>query len=408
MGRGHQIAIKYILFGSLFHLAAGLHREHDISRATTGLNNNTPTLCFYANQAGPRGTEIGMYDFADEAERQWCTTSKIIFPSKEWAKKDKPASTLSKFISRFGESNVIGSDSYDSIRRTAVKHGCDFLYVVKYGTKKSEPSWWALKPHGQDNLKVGIHNVFVIGDGERHGDTYCSYAAEMKTACIVPYMVAYPPADAQRYGNLRKELGIPQDATVLCRHGGTNTFDLRDAHLAVIDTARQYGNKLHFVMLNTNTFDGGELPNIHYVSATTTIEGKERFFNTCDGMIHGRSSGETFGLSVAEFSVRNKPVITYPGKDQVHVNILGDVGYVYHNAGEARQHIQGFVEHGIPRKQYNAYGSYSPDQIMKKFRDGFLAPSGIDVGDCGKSKARMSGASLYKDTWVERHLLADA
>ena len=37
-------------------------------------------------------------------------------------------------------------------------------------------------------------------------------------------------------------------------------------------------------------------------------------------MIHGRSDGETFGLAVAEFSVANKPVITYSeSKDREHL-----------------------------------------------------------------------------------------
>ena len=40
-------------------------------------------------------------------------------------------------------------------------------------------------------------------------------------------------------------------------------------------------------------------------------------------MIHARLEGETFGLAIAEFSVANKPVITYSkSKDKEHLRIL--------------------------------------------------------------------------------------
>ena len=40
---------------------------------------------------------------------------------------------------------------------------------------------------------------------------------------------------------------------------------------------------------------------------------KVKFINTCDAMIHARAMGETFGLAVAEFSKKNKPVIFVSG-----------------------------------------------------------------------------------------------
>ena len=42
-------------------------------------------------------------------------------------------------------------------------------------------------------------------------------------------------------------------------------------------------------------------------------------------MLHARKDGETFGLAVAEFSVANKPIITYANsKDKEHLRILNN------------------------------------------------------------------------------------
>ena len=38
---------------------------------------------------------------------------------------------------------------------------------------------------------------------------------------------------------------------------------------------------------------------------------KVKFINSCDAMLHARSLGESFGLSCAEFAIKNKPILTY-------------------------------------------------------------------------------------------------
>ena len=79
-----------------------------------------------------------------------------------------------------------------------------------------------------------------------------------------------------------------------------------------------------------------------------TYSEKEAFYRTCDAMLHARRDGETFGLAVAEFSVRNKPVITKGASKRwvaslhyraiaglacsiVYVYILFSIPYHYHN-----------------------------------------------------------------------------
>ena len=62
---------------------------------------------------------------------------------------------------------------------------------------------------------------------------------------------------------------------------------------------------------------------------------KVEFINTCDAMLHARYIGESFGLSCAEFSVRNKPIITYEkSPERNHIDTLGEKGIYYENYSE--------------------------------------------------------------------------
>ena len=102
------------------------------------------------------------------------------------------------------------------------------------------------------------------------------------------------------------------------------------------------------------------------------------FFAACDAMLHARSEGETFGLAVAEFSLRNKPVITYDGEmhgySRAHVNILSDVGYYYHDFESLRTVVASLIE-GIPKRNWNAYKQYRREEIIAKFKKVFIDPA---------------------------------
>lgn len=81
---------------------------------------------------------------------------------------------------------------------------------------------------------------------------------------------------------------------------------------------RRDKNKLMFLFLGTEKFNKKvnrpeEHPQIIYLPTNSDLRYKEDYIKTCDVMLHARTVGETFGLAVAEFSVRNKPVITFPG-----------------------------------------------------------------------------------------------
>ena len=90
----------------------------------------------------------------------------------------------------------------------------------------------------------------------------------------------------------------------------------------VYDIAK-HNNNIYFLFVNTQKFCP-DLPNIIHLNVIVDLNDKRRFINTCDAMLWARSDGETFGLSIAEFSICNKPVIACKTGDLAHVELLKD------------------------------------------------------------------------------------
>lgn len=163
----------------------------------------------------------------------------------------------------------------------------------------------------------------------------------------------------------RRKLGIPLCATVLGRHGGYHNFWSTVNNLLL--EALLFDDNLYVILMNTarivlrsgivlfqqnkassrydqakNADDqivrlsgpidgiyGGSQSfyyvdevrgqklldeRIRYVAGTWDKRKKESFIAACDAMLHVRMDGETFGLSVAEFAIQNKFIITHAAR----------------------------------------------------------------------------------------------
>ena len=124
------------------------------------------------------------------------------------------------------------------------------------------------------------------------------------------------------------------------------------------------------MLVNTPRFC--DHPHVIHLAATSDVTRKTRFINTCDAMLHARVSGETFGLAVGEFSIRNKPVFTWLGSDdKCHIRILlGKGGIFYTEADDLRGLLQTYrPEPG----DYDCYSRrFNPDAVMRQFEEVFL------------------------------------
>jgi len=343
-------------------------------------------IAFIEQKISEQGTSVAVYDYAHYNEKILGNTSitySLVGGTKE---------VEEKFGTRFN--HHIYKDRAD-LDRMLQEHGVDFAYFQKSG--KKEDAYTDVCPYG-------VHCVFTTS--YPHGDIHASISQYLNdrnhTSCpVAPYMVTMPE-DA---GDMRDELGIPEDVIVYGRHGGFTNFSLDFVKEEVIRALAEQEN-VYFLFLNTEEFvPKGSLGYDRCIHLPSTPDRNRvaAFINTCDAMIHGRRGGETFGLACGEFSILNKPVITWSpptgvgalklhirnfwvklfGKKsriphrmpRAHIDILGNRAVVYHDAEELRE-IFDHPESWLNRfEDWDAYSKdYAPEPIMHRFAEVFLSP----------------------------------
>jgi hypothetical protein len=77
---------------------------------------------------------------------------------------------------------------------------------------------------------------------------------------------------------------------------------------------------------------------------------------------------------VGEFSIKNKPVITWAdGYDRHHVEVLGNKGIYYRTPEDLCRLLMAFGP--MPGGDWDAFSAeFAPEPVMRKFAEVFLAP----------------------------------
>jgi hypothetical protein len=303
------------------------------------------TVLFFDPNLNERGTSIATYDYAHYNETVLGNKSIITSLNTSELK------SFDKFNSRF-DTHIF--DSFSQIQ----KFPCDYFYSLKYGFNDN-----MLHPDAK-NL---VHVVFP--SYEPHGDVYAYVSKWLagnhgNKSPYVSHMVNLPEVES----NFKEFFNI-KDQLVIGWYGGNN-FEIPFAKQAVIDVALKRKD-IVFLFMNQDSFCN--LSNVIFIEGTTDQEQKVAFINTCDVMIHARERGETFGLAVAEFSSKNKPVITYSlSPERNHIEILQDKGIYYSNYLELLNILTNIQHSDINEKEWNCYQNYTPEKIIQQFNQVFL------------------------------------
>jgi hypothetical protein len=180
----------------------------------------------------------------------------------------------------------------------------------------------------------------------------------------VPYMVNLPDVKE----DMRDELGIPRDAIVFGRNGGHDSFNLDFAKTAVKESLNKKDN-IYYLFQGTDKFL--DHPRVIHLPATPNLIEKTKFINTTDALLHARDLGESFGQTCAEFSSKNKPVITwFKSPERNHIDILGDKGFFYNDFNDLLKILIEFEPDSS--KDWNCYSEYLPIPVMDKFKSLYL------------------------------------
>ena len=350
----------------------------------------TMAFCLSLPQLSMRGTEVALFDYMDFGEKLLDLRVLILFDAHHhW---NFPG-TIDKFTSRFGAENVLGVDHWAQVDPILTERGATHLVVIKFGP-----------PDGHLSRLPGVRNCVLANFDARqpHGHVFARVSAAIPgNAPVVPHIVRSPPslpADGDQPADMRGVLGIPHAATVFGRHGGFDQFNI-DFVLSTVVTVAAEHPQIYFLFMNTKPWTGcEERSNIIFLPPTSDALLKSRFIRSCDAMLHARGRGETFGLAVAEFSVHNRPVLTSSEhhenhRERAHLDILGSKGLYYHDEPSLRNMLTTFDATRARGGNWNAYESFTPDLVMKRFRDVFiLEEEGTTAVEVDAINGRQRGA----------------
>jgi len=314
-------------------------------------------IAFHENSLNIRGSSVSLYDYAHYNEIMLGNKSIILIPKSSIKERKNDQIAINKFKKRFR------LFFYDDFEQILEDEKCDVFYVIKYGTNDGIFS---------RKIKTCVHCVFSMT--EEHGDVYAGVSQQIAEkfgkTLFVPHMISLEQSKTDE--NLRAKLGIPLNGKVFGYHGGNDSFNILFAIESVKRAVRVLDN-IWFVFINIPKFDNH--PNIFFLEKITDPDEKNKFISTCDACIEAQRYGQSFGLSLGEFSVNNKPIITYGGYDVMNDNykkILGNNALYYNNQEELMNIFSDFDKSLYINKDLNFYKEYSPEKVMEQFAKIFL------------------------------------
>jgi hypothetical protein len=313
-------------------------------------------IAFHDNGLSVRGTSIALFDYAFYTREYLGHEPLIIFNLNHHS---NCIDAYNKFNDQF---QVIGYNDKSQIDTILQTNKCEALFMIKTGKIDGVIS----KVCNNWVNAVGICNINDIhGDKFAFGSKWLSSLTNWQIP-YVPHMVTLPNIS----DDYRHFLNIPNNALVLGRHGGAETFDINFVKKS-INCLLKKRSDLYFLFLGTNKFIKHE--RVIYIEATSNLQTKVKFINTCDAMLHARTVGESFGLAPAEFSIRNKPVITYANSpEKSHLEILGEKAITFTNKYNLRELILNLDKTSINNNEWNMYGDYTPLKVMEKFNSTYI------------------------------------
>jgi hypothetical protein len=308
---------------------------------------------FLSNKLTLRGTEVNLYDYADFSESILGHQSVILTRPYEHVIKVSPRDVhieaYQKFQNRFPV--VYYYNPWD-IPDLVKEHKIDMLFIEKAGSTDDGLVF--------PSIPTVIHCVFTTK--HTHGTLYTAISDFVNedqgtNVPVLPNIVRVHPTTE----NLRAELGIPQYAKVFGTYSGADEFTIDYVKEVVVSAPED----IYFIFLNVDRFCSKK--NVIFLPGTANLEYKRKFINTCDAMLYGRSGGETFGISIGEFSVCNKPVIGRAGeKGRFHEDTLGEHMIKHTNYNECFDIVTNWDKYKKDVSNNN-YHKFSPENVMKIF-----------------------------------------
>jgi len=310
-------------------------------------------VLFHTHTLNFRGTAVAVTDYAKYNQEILGNESVICYNSGIGYEKDMGTEQESlEYIKSQFEVRSCTMDQLDS-----VCNDINVAYFLRAGNRELLPT----------NVQTAVHAVFQHNDP--HGDRYAYISEWMSstmsegTVPFVPHIVSLP----EPTGDYREKLGISKDKTVIGRIGGYYTFDIPFVKKIIENIVNTRDD---FIFLFCNTAPFIKHPNVRYIDSIVDRQKKANFINTCDGFLHARQQGESFGLALCETLYFNKPTLAYNGgHDKHHINLLKDTELLY-DVIDIENKILDIK--GFQGNYKQVVDKFEPEMVMEKFNKVFL------------------------------------
>lgn len=317
-------------------------------------------IAFHVYQYTYRGTGTCTFDYAYYNQTILKNKSYILAPVK------RDVHDSIEMIKKFSCFETLYYNDWNDVEKICIDNKIDAVYIIKYGNKDK----YILK-----TIPTFIHCVFTTE--EPHGSIYAGVSDSVseknrlsKKFPIVNHIVKLPNVN----DDYRKLLDIPEDAIVFGRHGGEDTFDILFVKNVILNILSFKKNIYFLFAVRPTILKDVEHSNIIYIESFADDRIKRKFINTCDAMLDACSLGQSFGLSILEFSYCNKPVITWNGgrlHDQ-HLRNLGNKAVKYNNENELYNILNNFNKTEYKKQDWKI-DVFSPEYVMNQFNSVFLS-----------------------------------
>ena len=317
---------------------------------------------FYIDEMNFRGVANSSYLYALNNIKIFKNKSIIFYNKKNFRNRSE---VIKKFKKKFISIGVSNFDEIDSYKE---KFNLDFLYIQKSGDKDN----WISK-----NIKTLVHAVYPQKLNQLHGYSY-AYISEWLSCKFsnnkIPF-VSLITENKNIKSNFRNKLKIKKNKLILGSHGGESSFDMKFIQSAVLNTVKKRKD-IYFLFLNIKKFC--KHPRVIFLKGTSNEFYKEKFLNTCDAMIYGRSLGESFGLACGEFAIKYKDIISYKfNRHRSHKYNLPKKNYLEYSSYETLCNLL-LNYKKKPQKKYNSkYLKCTKVKVMKDFKNIFLKKNKI-------------------------------
>ena len=308
-----------------------------------------------------RGTAVAMFDYARYARALLGVDPVIFYDTRYTA---NPAHVM-RFSEQFP---TFAYGTEEEMQRAMERQKLDLVYFLKLVRQDRRLS---------ASCRSVVHMVFQVF--APHGSTY-AYVSEWLADTMtggryphVPHIVDLPSARE----NPRSRLGIPADAFVVGRHGGRDELNVPFVPAALLQALERRKN-LWILLMNTNLAVSHE--RIVHLPGTSDRQAVSDFIEACDAGLNGRLIGETFGLAIAEFLARDKPVFVWAGgNDRNHLKLVRDPGFRYRTAAELVRLLTETEARDWNGTWLQSVAPFSPRAVMDTFAEVFLAERAQDV-----------------------------